>query len=102
MSRTDVSPLAEGDSYTMVGSGFEETRRAEAVRQMADRRVEVPIDGGFGAVLVDGYGDLVDVQIDRQAVRYTEPARLAPKILQAIQEAQQKANAAANGGATYG
>lgn len=77
----------------MIRSRFEEARHVEAVRQMQGRRVEVPIEGGYGTVMAGGYGELIEVKIDRRVVRYTDPSRLAPRILLAIQSAQQKANA---------
>lgn len=58
--------------------------------RLDEKRVRVPIDGGAGSVVSDALGRLRKVDIDARSVSYTSASRLAPKVLRAIQQADEK------------
>lgn len=76
-----------------IPSNDESQGTPESPSQFGDERIEVPIEGGFGIAVADGFGRFRGVKIDPRSVAYTTASKLGPRILHAIQQAEEKARA---------
>lgn len=60
-------------------------QRAEA---RAHEQVKVALAHDLGSITLNGYGDLVSVDLDRDAIRFTSEARVAQAVKDAIRGGQ--------------
>lgn len=63
----------------------------ERARAWTTARLAEPIDGGLGQVVVSGYGSLLGVELNPDALRFTNEQRLGPAVLDAITRVERRA-----------
>lgn len=66
-------------------------RARERARAWTTARLAEPIDGDVGQVVVSGYGALLGVELNPDALRFTDEQRLGPAVLDAITRAERRA-----------
>ncbi|MBB5156431.1 YbaB/EbfC family nucleoid-associated protein [Saccharopolyspora phatthalungensis] len=71
-----------------------QTAAAKAVGQrLAAETVTEAIGGDLGAVVVNGYGELVDISLEHDKLRYTTEKALGRQVLEALRRAERRSAA---------
>lgn len=66
-------------------------RARERARAWTTARLAEPIDDDLGQVVVSGYGALLGIELNPDALRFTNEQRLGPAVLDAITRAERRA-----------
>lgn len=65
----------------------------ERGQSLVSERITEALDGDLGAIVVNGYGQLVDITLERANLRYTNESALGQQIVQTLQRAEERATA---------
>jgi DNA-binding protein YbaB len=86
--------MSYNELYALVAEVEANHARVKQARAEAERTpVRQLIDGGFGSVTVSGEGELLAVDLNRAAIAGLSNTSVAPAVLRAITEAEERAAA---------
>ena len=92
-------PLKDEIISTLHGIGHRVTAIEETLAKMEKvdasllrKGVSCAIESGIGKVVVDGSGDLVQVQLNANSIASSDSAKLGTRVVAAVRLAQNKAN----------
>jgi DNA-binding protein YbaB len=82
--------MSQWDRLVAEVSAMEDSfqRMEQAAEAASALTVAQPVAGDLGTVHMGGSGQLLDIELDRNKLHYTNAASLGPQLLRAIKEAE--------------